>query len=244
MYMEKIRVVLADDDVSSRFILSHFTQLLSDYDVVGEAGSGEELIQLVMKEKPDIALVDINMPNISGMEAIKACNEIYPSLQVIFTTGHDEFAVEAFNLAAVDYIVKPIERVRLFVGLEKAKKMIQLQKKQEEIVKKGINKLAIKSNNSFLYLSTKDILYIEKEGRKSIVHTYKHRFETTESLQELEERLPEYFYKTHRSYIVNLKKIEKIESFGETFLAYFSSEDKVAHISKLKINEVFELIEK
>jgi two-component system, LytTR family, response regulator len=242
--MEKIRVVLADDDVSSRSLLTHFTQLLSDYEVIGEAGCGEELIQLVMKERPDIALVDINMPNINGIEAIKACKEMNPSLQVIFTTGYDEFAVDAFNLDVVDYIVKPIERVRLIVALEKAKKMIQLQKKHTETVKRGINKLVIKSNHSFLYLSTNDIFYIEKEGRKTIVHTCHDRFETTETLQDLEGRLPEYFFKTHRSYLVNLKKIEKIESFGESFLAYFSSEDKVAHISKLKINEVFELMGK
>lgn len=241
--MEKIRVVIADDDFSSRYVLSQFTQLLPEYEVVGEAANGEELIALVIKEKPDLALVDINMPNVNGVEAVKVCKEILPSVQAIFTTGYDEFAVEAFNISAVDYIVKPIERNRLFLALEKAKKMIQLLKLQtKSVIQKSISRLSIKSNNTFLYLPVEDMFYIEKEGRKSILHTAQERFETTESLQELEERLPDYFYKSHRSYLVNLNKIEKISASGESYLAYFSAAHKVAHISRLKINEVYGLL--
>ncbi|MED3573729.1 LytR/AlgR family response regulator transcription factor [Cytobacillus praedii] len=235
--MEKFRVIIADDDHPSRMILMHFIQLLSEYEVVQEASNGEEFIQLVMKEQPDIVLVDINMPGLNGMEAVKICKERLPSLQVIFTTGYDEFAVEAFNISAADYIVKPIERTRLFIALEKAKKLIQLNSGRNQL-KKTVNKLVIKSNNTFLYLSVDDILYAEKEGRKTILHTKNSYFETSESLQELEGKLPNQFYKTHRSFLVNLKKITKIVSSGETYLAYFNGTEKIAYISKLKINEV------
>lgn len=243
MLVEYIKVIIADDDRSSRTLLSHFIQLLSDYTVVAEASNGEEFIDLVMKEKPEIVLVDISMPVLNGIEAVKVCHEVFPSLQVIFTTGHDEFAVEAFNISATDYIVKPIERTRLFMALEKAKKSVQLQKKLAlNQIRKSSNKLAIKSNNTFIYLAIDDIIYIEKEGRKTILHTSNDRFETTEALQDLEGKLPESFYKTHRSYLVNLTKIIKIESSGETYLAFFIGSEKVAHISKLKINEVHGLL--
>jgi two-component system LytT family response regulator len=235
--MEKYKVIIADDDHPSRMILMHFIQLLSEYEVVQDASNGEEFIQLVMKEEPDIVLVDINMPGLNGMEAVKICKERLPSLQVIFTTGYDEFAVEAFNISAADYIVKPIERTRLFIALEKAKKLIQLNSSPNQL-KKTVNKLAIKSNNTFLYLSVDDILYAEKEGRKTILHTKNSYFETSESLQELEGKLPNQFYKTHRSFLVNLKKITKIVSSGETYLAYFNGTEKIAYISKLKINDV------
>lgn len=241
--MDKLRVILADDDISSRLLLTHFIQLIPDYVIVGEAANGEDLIKLIMQEKPDIALVDIDMPNISGMEAVKACKDIQPFLQVIFTTCYDEYAVEAFNLAATDYVVKPIERARLFVALDKAKQTIQLTKKQEESIRESTNKLQIKSNQSILYLSIEDILFIEREGRKTILQTINKRYETTESLQELEGKLPTSFFRTHRSYIVNLKKIERIESSGETYLACFSNKEKAAHISKLKVNEVFNIME-
>jgi two-component system LytT family response regulator len=85
--MEPLKIVIADDHNSSRTLLRHFVSLLPHYCVVGEAATGEELVQIVLKEKPDIALVDINMPNLDGMEAIKSCKELLPSLQVIFTTG-------------------------------------------------------------------------------------------------------------------------------------------------------------
>lgn len=235
--MEQIKVIIADDDLPSKTLLGYFIDLLSEYKIVGTAANGQELIQLVKQEEPDIVLVDILMPGINGVDAAKICKEMIPSLKIIFTTGSDEFAVEAFNLSAVDYIVKPIEKVRLFVALEKAKQSIELQKKNDSAtVSEG--KLAIKSHNVFHYILIEDILFIEKVGRKSIIHTENNTFETLESLQDLEERLPEYFYKTHRSYLVNLRKIVKIESLGETYGITFNKPNEIAYISKLKINEV------
>jgi two-component system LytT family response regulator len=241
--LEKIRIVIAEDDSSSRLLLHHFINLFSDFEVIGEAANGEELFQLVVDKKPDIALVDINMPGMTGVEAVKVSKEVMPSLQVIFTTGYEDFAVEAFNMSAVDYIVKPIERTRLFIALDKAKKAIQLERTLAQ-KSKQYNKLSIKSNNSYLYLTIEDILFIEKEGRKTILHTKNERFETTESLLDLKLTLPSYFYKTHRSFLVNLTKIIKIEPSGETYLACFENTSKNAYISKLKISEVQELIEK
>jgi two-component system, LytTR family, response regulator len=239
--MEEIKILIADDDLPSKTLLSLFIQLLPEYKVVGEAASGIELIQMVAEKRPDIILVDIHMPGINGVEAAKTCKQILPSLQVIFTTGSDEFAVEAFNISAVDYIVKPIEKVRLFIALEKAKQTLQLRDRREA-KPFNKNKLAIKSQHAFLYILIEDILYIEKEGRKTILHTENDRFETMESLQEIEERLPEFFYKTHRSYLVNLRKIIKIGSFGETYIAKFAKTEKTAYISKLKINDVQRLM--
>ncbi|WHY00428.1 LytTR family DNA-binding domain-containing protein [Neobacillus sp. DY30] len=239
--MEELKVVISDDDVSSRTLLSYFIELLSEYKIVGQASTGKELIEVVMKEKPNIVLVDIQMPLLNGVEAAKSCKEMLPSLQVIFTTGCEEFAVEAFNISATDYIVKPIEKVRLFIALEKAKQALQLQglTKANPVIK---NKLAIKSNHTFVYILIEDILYIEKEGRKLIVHTDKDRYESVESLQEMEDRLPKYFFKTHRSYLVNLRKIVKIKPFGETYIAEFNVPDKKANISKLKIQVVHRLL--
>jgi len=239
--MKKLNVIIADDDCSSKSLLSHYIKLLPDYQIAGEVSNGEELIQLVMKEKPEIILVDINMPIVNGVEAAKVCKQLHPFAQVIFTTGYNEFAVEAFNLAAVDYLVKPIERTRFFIALEKAKLGLQLQKRMEE-KQYMASKLAIKSNQTFLYIAMDDILYVEKEGRKSLIHTVDDTVETIESLQEIEKRLPPTFYRTHRSYLVNLRKIVKIESFGETYLAYFGTTESIAHISKLQIHQVHRLL--
>jgi two-component system, LytTR family, response regulator len=241
--MGEMKVIVVDDDASSRTLLSHFTQLAPDYRVIGEAASSKECIELVKKEKPDIALVDIGMPDVNGVETMRICKEVHPPLQVIFTTGHDEYAIDAFELSAVDYLVKPIERVRLFIALEKARKSIKMIKSFEvKKSKKVVNKLLFKSYQTFVYLAPDEILYIEKEGRKSVVHTESDQFDTMESLLDIEDRLPETFFKTHRSYLVNLKRITKIESLGETYAATFPQSDKKAYISKLKINEVHRLM--
>ncbi|MDQ6595016.1 LytR/AlgR family response regulator transcription factor [Bacillus salipaludis] len=241
--MEEIKVVIADDDPSSRMLLAQFTKLLPDYTVAGEAASGNELLELVMKEKPEIVLLDIQMPDLNGVEAARACKMIAPSVHIIFTTGHEEYAVEAFNLSAVDYLVKPIERTRFFMALEKARKSIAAAKAIEvRAAKMEWKRLAIKSNQTFAYVPVEEILFIEKEGRKSVVHTVDERFETHEPLLDLEERLPDYFHKTHRSYLVNLKKIVKIEALGETYSAHFANCEKTAYISKLKINEIHRLM--
>jgi two-component system, LytTR family, response regulator len=187
--------------------------------------------------------VDIDMPGLNGIDAVKSCKEFLPSLQVIITTGYDEFAVEAFNISAADYVMKPIERTRLFLALEKAKKTLKLFKASTNRGLRNLNqKLAVKSYNTLLYLVVDDLLFIEKEARKTILYTINNRYETTESLQQLEEKLPSYFFKTHRSFLVNLKKVIRIESSGETYLAHFSQTEKVAHISKLKIHEVQSLM--
>ena len=236
--MDILKIVVADDDASSRILLHHFIRFLPQYKVVGEAISGEEFVRLVLEEKPDIALVDIKMPDLDGMEAVKICKQSLPALQVIFTTGYDEFAVKAFEIAATDYIVKPIERTRLFHALEKARKLIELSRQDHLSIKTKNKRLGIKSHNSILFLPMEDILFVEKESRKTVIHTANERYETTETLNKIENKLDDYFFKTHRSYIVNLKKIVKIEPAGETYLAHFINSHKVAYISKLKIHEV------
>src|SRR4051794_17416584 len=100
-----MKVLIADDNPASRKLMKHLIKHLSNYQIVADVANGEELIRKVIMEKPDIALVDINMPLLSGMEAVKSCKKILPSLQVIFITGYDEYALEAFEVNAIDYIV-------------------------------------------------------------------------------------------------------------------------------------------
>ncbi|GMN99097.1 LytR/AlgR family response regulator transcription factor [Parageobacillus thermoglucosidasius] len=235
--MESFKIIIADDNATSRTLLRHFIHVLPQYKIVAEAVNGEEFVRLVLEEKPDIVLVDINMPGLNGMEAVKICKQAVPALQIIFITGYDEFAVEAFEISATDYIVKPIERARLFRALEKARKLLELSRQNCLSIKKD-KRLGLKSHGSILFLPLDDILFVEKESRKTVIHTANERYETTETLSEIGDRLDGCFFKTHRSYIVNLKKIVKIEPAGETYLAHFRDSHKIAYISKLKINEV------
>lgn len=230
-----MNVLIAEDDASSRKLLRYFIGSLPHYEIVGEAANGEELIQLVTKAKPDIALVDIGMPLMDGMEAVKACKELFPSLQVIFITGHDEYAIEAFSVRAVDYILKPIERNRLYSALERAAQASHSKPEHEPSVKKN---LMIKQHKNILFIPLDDIIFIERIDRKSVIHTKNNIFETNEALTSLEDALDSRFIASHRSYIINVGLLTKIEASGQMYKAYFKDYDKTARISKHKIDEL------
>ncbi|MBM6618647.1 LytR/AlgR family response regulator transcription factor [Bacillus suaedaesalsae] len=238
--MEKLKIVIADDESTSRILLHHFIKLLPDFEIIDEAKNGEELINTVIKVKPDIVLVDINMPGFNGLEAVKICKGLLPTLQVIFTTGYNEYAVDAFNISATDYVTKPIDRTRLSEALGKAKINFQTLKSQH--ANQIDKKITIKSGQTFLYINLEDILFIEKEGRKTVIHTRNQKVESNDPLHEFENKLHTFFYKTHRSYLVNLKQVTMIEAFGESYIAHFTNSNKTAQISRLKLTNVQQLL--
>ncbi|MCD7036196.1 LytTR family DNA-binding domain-containing protein [Metabacillus sp. GX 13764] len=248
--MNEISIVIVDDNNDSIEILQYFISQLQDFKILAVCSNGEELIESVMREKPDLILADINMPKKNGIQAIEECRQFQPQLNFIFITGYDDYAVDAFNLSAVDYIVKPVEKSRLYLALEKAKSVIrrkgsypaeQISAVTEEAKEK---RLPIKFNGSLFYIPLKDIIYIEKSIKKSLIHTSERTYESYENISDLVNMLDESFYQTHRSYIVNLSKISHITPRNETYLAYFFNFHSHAHVSKLKINELQEKMEK
>lgn len=244
--MNEIGIVIVDDNQDSIEILQYFISQLPDFKILAVCSNGEELIEAVMKEKPQLILADINMPKKNGIQAIEECRRFQSNLNFIFITGYDDYAVEAFNLSAVDYIVKPVEKSRLYLALEKAKMIISRKISLPIDAAIAINdevkekRLPIKFNGSLFYIPLNDIIYIEKSIKKSLIHTQEKTYESYENISDLINMLDESFYQTHRSYIVNLSKISHITPRNETYLAYFFNFDSHAHVSKLKINDLQE----
>ncbi|WP_413300943.1 LytTR family DNA-binding domain-containing protein [Bacillus sp. 1P10SD] len=231
-----MKVLIADDNAQSRKLLKHLIKTLLNYQIVGEAINGEDLINKVMGEKPDIALVDIDMPLLNGMEAVKSCKKIVPSLQVIFITGHDEYALEAFDVNAIDYIVKPIDRDRLYAGLDRAAAFSkQPAMEQQPSVKKD---LMVKQHNQFSFIPLDEIIFIERAERKAVIHTIQQKIELNEALTNLEEILDCRFVASHRSFIINLQYLKRIEAAGQTYKAYFKNCEETAKVSKNKLAEL------
>lgn len=231
-----MRLLIADDNAVSRKLLLNMIQRVQNYEVVGEAVNGEDLIQKAQVENPDIVLVDINMPLLNGVEAIKSCKKILPSLQVIFTTSYDDYALEAFDVHAIDYIVKPIKRDRLYDALERAAVF-----KTQDSAKRtsSTNKdLMVKLHNQYTFIPLDDIIYIEKVQRKAVIHTVNEKIEFNEALYNLEERLDSRFVVSHRSYIINLHYLARIEVAGQTYIAHFKNYHETARVSKYKLDEL------
>jgi two-component system, LytTR family, response regulator len=240
--MNPIKILLIDDNQDSLEIIQYFLDDLPGYQLVGICMNGDQLVEEVMFKKPDLVLTDINMPIKNGVDAIKDCLSFFPSIKFIFITGYDEYALEAFQLNAVDYIVKPVEKNRFYKALQKATQLINFEKMHNAIDLKNQNtkKLPLRDQNCIRYIPFQDIYFIEKIGKKCMVYSKNEIFETNETIGRILERLDDTFFPSHRGFIINLKKISHITPQNETYLVYFKNYEKQASISKLKINEVRE----
>ncbi|MFZ7942484.1 LytR/AlgR family response regulator transcription factor [Neobacillus sp. 19] len=240
--MNRIKLVLADDQDSIDLIKT-LVKDISHFDIIGECNNGEQLLEAVMGKKPDLVLTAIKFSQKNGMQAIKECLSVFPALRVIFITGDHDYAIEAFDIAAVDYIVKPVTKERLFQALEKAKEIIFFERHKMGTHPGSQQKvLSLRDHNAMLFIPLSDIYFIEKVGKKCLVYTEKEIYDTSETMAKILPSLNHSFFHAHRSYIINVTKISQITPQKETFIVHFKDYDKLAKISKLKINEVRERI--
>ncbi|WP_223664106.1 LytR/AlgR family response regulator transcription factor [Pseudobacillus badius] len=235
--MTPIRTIIVDDHPDSLEILSFFVSQNPSFQVVAHCENGEDLIRQVMLTKPDLVIADINLPKLNGVDAIKKCISFQPHLKFIFVTGYEDFAVEAFNISAVDYIVKPVEMTRIYQALEKAEHVIRGALHTEKSPIRQSKTLCVKSEGSFYYIKQADVYFIEKAGKKCFIHTKNKTYEVYENIANILQTLGDQFYLSHRSNIINLEAVSHVTQKNETYLAFFPEYSKHAHISKLKIRE-------
>jgi two-component system, LytTR family, response regulator len=238
--MTKTRIIIVDDNEDSLDILQFYISQLPNFEIVDNCRNGEELIDSLLKTDPDVVLLDINMPKMNGMKAIQECLKIKNNLLFVFVTSYDEYAVKAFELSAVDYIVKPVEKTRLYAALEKVMKELRTSNFHQDGTFNSLpQRLVIKEGNHYYYIPAQEILFIEKIGKKCHICTMEREYVVSSNLGELMAHLPtDSFFMSHRSYIINLNKLSSVSSVNQTYVAYFTSTDKYAHISKLKIDEL------
>ncbi|KGX85132.1 LytR/AlgR family response regulator transcription factor [Pontibacillus litoralis] len=238
------RLLIADDQGPSRKLLRQMIEKMAadSFEVVGEAEDGEEMIEKVFKYQPDLVMCDIEMPKRKGIEAVTELQKTRPSLKYIFTTAYESFAVQAFDLNAVDYILKPIEMSRLMLALERAKDV--LGKKQSKGQQTGANmqRLPIRFNRSLYYVQVEDILFIEKSDRKSIIHTPTAQYSSSETLEYYLDFLDEHFVQSHRSFIINLARVNRIQASGKSYVVFFDGYETPAQISKQNIQRIQHLM--
>ena len=208
-------ICIADDE---KYVLKSIAQRISssgmELEVVGMAGNGLEALELYDREQPDIFFVDINMPDLNGLDFIRS---LVNRPLVIFTTAYSEYAVEGFKLDAVDYLLKPFEFQDLLKAADKARRQFEyrLLEQQGEIGNASqikVDSLFVKSDYRVVRIDVKNIRYIEgmSEYVRIFVEGEDKPVITLASLQKMEERLPTHFMRVHRSYIVNLRKITEV----------------------------------
>ncbi|GEP91179.1 two component transcriptional regulator, LytTR family [Chitinophaga terrae (ex Kim and Jung 2007)] len=200
--------LIVDDNKLARTAMRQLASHVSLLQVVGECGSAMEAYNLLQQEKVDLLLLDIEMPGMSGLELTRNLGKSKPL--IIFTTVKKDYAVEAFELNVVDYLIKPVQPARFIQAIEKAKELCESSQGTVQI--SDAEFIFIRDNGVLKRIRTEDILYLEAMGDYVKLHTPARFHAIHSTLKSLEEKLPSSkFMRVHRSYIVSLDKIESIE---------------------------------
>ena len=213
---KKLTAVIVDDERLARNALRTLITELGSIDIVGEADSVGSAIGVIEKEQPDAVFLDIQMPGESGFDLLE---KISAGIRIIFVTAFDEYALRAFEVNALDYLMKPVSPARLREAVERlSEKPDTVQASKQKLT--SLDRLFILFNTSYVFLKINSITYISSSGDYSEVHLDDGRKGlTNKSMQEWENRLPaDTFCRIHRSTIINLDSIVKIDEwFNQAF---------------------------
>jgi two-component system, LytTR family, response regulator len=224
--MDKLRVIIADDERPAREFLKNILREFADAELVGEAAGGAEAIEIIKQKKPDLALLDLQMPEITGLEVVKLLRKTQMPL-IAFVTAYDEYAVQAFEVGAVDYLLKPVEKARLRETLHRAHERLEQtdwREKEAEKIKTAakiydentrppiLERIPVRKREEIFLVPVNEIASIIADGELLHITTGNlQKYIINFRLKDLEMRLdPAKFVRLSRGAIVNLKMIAKI----------------------------------
>jgi len=226
-----LKVIVVDDEKNMRFILKKALSKFPKVEVIGEAANGKDALDLVETLKPDGVFMDVEMPNMDGIEAAKLMLDIQPKIMLIFITAHQQYMPQAFELYAFDYMVKPFKLERLKQTLKRM--IVTLSPNQTDT-------LLIKNREQTAILNQNEIILIQRENRSTVIVTSSCKYTTTQTLSELEQKLNnDIFIRSHKSYIINKNKIKELLPYGRwTYIVKFKDIKEDALITSQKSKEL------
>lgn len=237
-----MKLVIAEDEQHTRAELKYLLEKLEPDALILEASNGAEALDLVLHETPDVVFLDINMPAKSGLAVAKQLLEQHSSTLIVFATAFDEHAIKAFDLAAVDYLVKPYRERRLAETLKRIRaalgqkeQALEWQSSTQNYVLENalpsVKKLwAAKGDGVGVLLKFEHILWFESDDKKVLVQTQLgERYLVRYTMSDLEQKLlVDGFFRSHKSYVINLEHVREIEPwFSGTFVIRMSNNETV-----------------
>ena len=228
----EIRAVLVDDEQLARDELGYLLGSVGGVEVIGQAGNGVEALSTIDRLQPDVVFLDVQMPGLTGFEVARRLLDKRAASQIIFVTAFDQHAIEAFEVNAVDYLLKPVDPARLEVAVDRARRRISADRSMDrgdgapgyinaqlekivQLVTERQNRrerLAIKVGERFLLVQAEEVIYASLADEAITVVTNQHAGTSNyRTLDELQARLdPSVFWRVHRSHLVNINKIKEI----------------------------------
>jgi two-component system LytT family response regulator len=213
-----MRILIVDDESPARERLKRLLDGIEGVEIIGEAGDGPQAVELIEREQPDLVLLDIQMPGLDGFGVIEALEEPPP---IVFVTAYDEYAIRAFEVNALDYLLKPFNKERLEQAIRRAQEELageqdfaaRLAPLLESLSSQGyyLTRLAVRDKNHIRVLNTDEVDWIGVENEQTFVHFGNEAHLIRRTLADLETRLdPARFFRAHRSAIVNLDRVKEI----------------------------------
>jgi two-component system LytT family response regulator len=213
-----VRALIVDDEPLAREGLRMLLADHADIQLVGEAGNGADALALVEQVQPDLMFVDVQMPGMSGLE-LAACLPERCTPAIVFVTAYDEFALRAFDVHALDYVLKPIDEQRFTEAVRRARVQHQLGARRIQLAEAParLTKLTIRDGDAIVFVPIDDIDWIEAADYYVEIHAGGRSYLMRESLQRLQTMLDDRFLRIHRSRLVNRDRVREVrwENRGE-----------------------------
>jgi len=218
----ELTIIVVDDEQLARDELCFMLEELGSVNVIGRAGNGHEALSLIDRLEPDLVFLDVQMPGLTGFEVARRIREHKTPPQLIFVTAYDRHAIEAYEVDAVDYLLKPVDPARLAEAVDRARRRVSSERPLNDRLERIVqfvaerqsrrDRLAIKVGERFLLVQADDIIYASlTDDSINIVTGQVAGASNFRTLDELHARLdPSVFWRVHRSHLVNINKIKEI----------------------------------
>ena len=209
------RILLVDDEPLARERLKRLLQEHGDFEVVAEAGDGEAAMSWLRQYRCDLVLLDIQMPGKTGLQVAEEIQQLEHVPLVVFCTAYDEHALQAFRVKAIDYLMKPIAKDDLSRALQRAVEWLDQNADEAETISGTRTHISARTHNGMQLIPLADIVYFLADQKYVSVHHTGGETLIDESLKHLEDEFSDHFLRVHRSALVSLARIERLEALDE-----------------------------
>ncbi|MEM1000634.1 MAG: LytTR family DNA-binding domain-containing protein [Bacteroidota bacterium] len=246
--MNMLKVLLVDDEAPARSLLREYLSDHPELVIVGEANNGVDAVRAIREFRPELVFLDIQMPGMTGFEVLQQL-KVMP--QIIFTTAYDQYALKAFEVHAVDYLLKPYTKARFANAIQRVlapdtgnlEKLRRLTEGLLEVNSTSYpSKILVSAGQKLVALNPSDILWVQAEKDYCRLITAQKRYLSNSGIGAMEQRLdPEMFLRVHRSSIVNLNAIKEIEKYGASYDIIMQNGD-VVRVSRGYLDAIRKLV--
>lgn len=246
-----LRVVLVDDERPALDELEFLLSGCSLCNIIEKFTNPLEALEYIKMEEPDVVFLDINMPVLDGLSLAREMVKLNLRTSIVFASAYDHYALSAFDMNAIDYVLKPYDKDRIFKAIRKIRNKLEspLAKRSysEAMIPKPqkVNKIPIWKGDKIILIKIEDILYCQVVDGELILHTSFGNYVMNDTLTNLESKLPsESFFKTHRAYIINLLKVSEVSPyFNNTLLIKLDGSDAEIPVSRSNVKEFKDRLE-